>query len=147
MKLSTRGRYGTRLMLDLATHFGEGPILLKDISARQKISEKYLWQLISPLKNAGLINSTRGANGGYELSRQPKTITLCDIMAVLEGPMYLVECVDNSKNCELSFDCVTRDIWKEISDKVLYNNGLSPILSVKFKIFLCQGEKHRYSMI
>ena len=63
MKLSTKGRYGARLMIDLATHYGEGPILLKDIAERQGISEKYLWQLIPPLKNAGLINSIRGAHG------------------------------------------------------------------------------------
>jgi len=67
MKLSTRGRYGVRLMLDLALHYGEGPVLLKDISGRQGISEKYLWQLIKPLKTMGLIGSTRGAHGGMSL--------------------------------------------------------------------------------
>jgi len=119
MKLSTKGRYGARLMLDLALHYEEGLILLKDIAKRQEISEKYLWQLIPPLKNAGLINSTRGAHGGYMLAKPPAQITLKEIVVTLEGPMCLVECVDNPSLCSRVDTCVSRDVWHEVSEKIL----------------------------
>ena len=111
MKLSTRGRYGVRLMLDLALHYGEGPILLKDIAERQGISEKYLWQLINPLKTTGLVNSLRGAHGGYVLGKAPEAISLKTILQILEGPLCLVDCVDNPALCERSLSCISRDIW------------------------------------
>ncbi|MCD6459056.1 Rrf2 family transcriptional regulator [bacterium] len=119
MKLSTKGRYGTRLMLDLALRYQQGPILLKDISSRQEVSEKYLWQLISLLKNAGLVISTRGAHGGYEIARAPKQITLKEIVLTLEGPLGLVECVGETTLCAHANLCTTREIWKEISEKIL----------------------------
>ena len=115
MKLSTRGRYGVRLMLELALHYGEGPILLKDIAERQGISEKYLWQLINPLKTTGLVNSLRGAHGGYMLGKAPETISLKAILQILEGPLCLVDCVDNPALCERSLSCISRDIWGEAS--------------------------------
>lgn len=118
MKLSTRGRYGVRLMFDLADHYGKGPILLKDIAARQGISEKYLWQLISPLKNIGLIHSTRGARGGYELARPPAQINLKEIVSVLEGPIHLVGCVGDPSLCERDDSCVVKEIWHEVSIKL-----------------------------
>lgn len=119
MKLSTRGRYGVRLMLDLAFHFGEGPVLLRDIAERQDISEKYLWQLISPLKEAGLVNSLRGAHGGYILAKPPAQINLKEIVTLLEGPLCLVDCVDKPLLCKRSNNCVMRDIWHEVSAKIL----------------------------
>ncbi len=115
MKLSTRGRYGVRLMLDLALHYGEGPILLKDIAERQGISEKYLWQLINPLKTTGLVNSLRGAHGGYVLGKSPEAISIKAILQVLEGSLCLVDCVDNPALCERSISCISRDIWGEAS--------------------------------
>jgi Rrf2 family protein len=115
MKLSTRGRYGVRLMLELALHYGEGPILLKDIAKRQGISEKYLWQLINPLKTTGLINSQRGAHGGYVLGKAPEAISLKSILRILEGSLCLVDCVDNPALCERSPSCISRDIWGEAS--------------------------------
>ena len=115
MKLSTRGRYGVRLMLDLALHYGEGPILLRDIAERQEISEKYLWQLINPLKTTGLVNSLRGAHGGYVLGKSPEAISLKAILQILEGPLCLVDCVDNPALCERSLSCICRDIWGEAS--------------------------------
>ena len=115
MKLSTRGRYGVRLMLDLALHYGEGPILLKDIAERQGISEKYLWQLINPLKTTGLVNSLRGAHGGYVLGKSPEAISIKAILQVLEGSLCLVDCVDNPALCERSLSCISRDIWGEAS--------------------------------
>lgn len=115
MKLSTRGRYGVRLMLDLALHYGEGPILLRDIAERQEISEKYLWQLINPLKTTGLVNSLRGAHGGYVLGKSPEAISIKAILQILEGPLCLVDCVDNPALCERSLSCISRDIWGEAS--------------------------------
>jgi len=115
MKLSTRGRYGVRLMLDLALHYGEGPILLKDIAERQGISEKYLWQLINPLKTTGLVNSLRGAHGGYVLGKAPEAISLKAILQILEGPLCLVDCVDNPSLCDRADSCISRDIWGEAS--------------------------------
>jgi Rrf2 family protein len=115
MKLSTRGRYGVRLMFDLALHYGEGPIFLKDIAERQAISAKYLWQLINPLKTTRLITSTRGAHGGYVLGRAPDNICLKEILDVLEGSLCLVDCVDNASICDRAPTCVARDIWEEAS--------------------------------
>lgn len=119
MKLSTKGRYGVRLMLDLALHNGEGPVLLKDIARRQGISEKYLWNLINPLKTVGLVHSIRGAHGGYKLAKDPSEISLKDIMKVLEGPLCLVDCVDNPSTCERSPLCITRDVWCEASQNFM----------------------------
>lgn len=123
MKVSTKGRYGLRLMLDLALHFGEGPVLLKDIAARQGISEKYLWHLSAVLKNAGLITSARGARGGYALARPPAQINLREIVSLLEGPLCLVECVENSSYCRRSGSCAARDVWHEVSLKILGTLG------------------------
>jgi Rrf2 family transcriptional regulator, cysteine metabolism repressor len=119
MKLSTKGRYSVRLMLDLAMHDGEGPILLKDIAERQAISEKYLWQLIPPLKNLGLVTSFRGAHGGYTLAKTPAEINLQDIVTAVEGPLSLVDCVDDPKLCARVDTCVSRAVWQEVSEKIL----------------------------
>ena len=118
MRLSTKGRYGVRLMLELAIHYGEGPILLKDISKKQEISEKYLWQLINSLKIAKLVNSTRGSHGGYTLAKSPSEINLNDIICVLEGKPSLVECIDNPSVCDRAEMCAARDIWDEVSSKI-----------------------------
>ena len=115
MRMSTKGRYGVRLMIDLALHSGEGPVLLKDIARRQGISEKYLWNLINPLKTVGLVRSLRGARGGYLLAKEPAEISLKDIMSVLEGPLCLVDCVENPSSCKRSPTCITRDVWCEAS--------------------------------
>ncbi|MFH1360370.1 MAG: RrF2 family transcriptional regulator [Candidatus Omnitrophota bacterium] len=118
MKLSTKGRYGTLLMIDLALNAGQGPVFLKDIAARQKISEKYLWHLIAPLKHAGLINSIRGAHGGYILARPPADITLKEIVSIVEGPISLVERKDIHSAHERDVKNVTQKIWNEISEKI-----------------------------
>lgn len=106
-------------MLDLALHFGDKPIFLKDAAKRQEISEKYLWHLIPPLKNAGLITSVRGAHGGYSLAKPPSKITLKDIILAVEGPISFVTCVDDSSACKRSGTCVAKDIWSELSEKFL----------------------------
>lgn len=86
MKISTKGRYGLTMMMELANHYGEGPLSLKSIADKHKLSEHYLEQLIAPLRNSGLVKSIRGAYGGYILSKAPKEITAGDIIRVLEGP-------------------------------------------------------------
>ncbi len=119
MKLSTKGRYGVRLMFDLAMHYGKGPIFLKDIAERQGISEKYLWQLIPPLKQAGLVTSTRGAHGGYELSKSPDQMTVREIVSAVEGPLSLVDCVGDPSICARKDACVVNGVWSEISAKLI----------------------------
>lgn len=117
-KLSTKGRYGARLMLDLALNYGKGPVALKDVAKRQEISEKYLEHLIAPLKKAKLIRSSRGAHGGYVLLRSPSGISLNEIIIAVEGPMSIVECTQNSSFCKRSRDCLSRGAWNELSRKI-----------------------------
>ncbi len=114
MKLSTKGRYSTRSMLDLALHFGEGPILIKDISKRQQISERYLEQLFIPLRAAGLVRSIRGVHGGFSLTKTPAEIRLSEIIQAAEGSITPAECVNNPGICTRSKLCATRDIWGEL---------------------------------
>jgi Rrf2 family protein len=114
MKLSTKVRYGTRAMLDLAAHYGNGPVFLKDVSRRQEISLKYLDRILSSLKTAGLVKTMRGAKGGYVLNYPPSKITLIRIVEVLDGPLNLVECVGNKNFCRRVNFCVMRDIWYEL---------------------------------
>ncbi len=115
MKLSTKGRYGVRLMLDLAAHYGERPVLLREISEREEISEKYLWHLINPLKALGLVKATRGAHGGYILAKSPSEITVMDILQVLEGPLCLVDCVEKPAACKRSAICISREMWGDVA--------------------------------
>ena len=122
MKLSTKGRYGVRLMIDLAIHYGEGPVLLREIAKREEISEKYLSNLVNPLKSRGLVEATRGVHGGYVLGRSPAEITLNEIIEVLEGPLCLVDCVEKPAVCNRGSVCVTRDLWSEVAQ------GISQIL-------------------
>ncbi len=125
MKLSTRGRYSTRLMMELALRFGKGPVLLKDISKSQDISLKYLGQLIIPLKIAGLIKSTRGSHGGYFLSRSPDKISLSEVVTAVEGPIAFSECVDSPDICYRSKTCVAREVWEKASRQ--FNETLDSI--------------------
>ncbi len=118
IRISTKGRYGVRLMLDLALHYGEGPILLREVAERQRVSEKYLGQLIIPLKTAGLLFSSRGAHGGYLLSKPPEKITLKNIVETLEGTISLVECVQAPEICNLSSECAVRDVWAAVGKEV-----------------------------
>lgn len=117
MKLSTKGRYGVKAMVDLAIHYGGEPISIKTISERQNISEYYLEQLFSPLRKAELIRSIRGAQGGYVLSRSPKDITIAEIMEVLEGPIEISSCLDE-KSCNNVDCCATRLLWAKIKNSI-----------------------------
>jgi Rrf2 family cysteine metabolism transcriptional repressor len=116
MKLSTRGRYGLRALLDLALHQDEGLVLLKDVARRQEFSLPYLEHLIAPLIAAGLVRSTRGARGGVLLLKPPAEIKLSEVVQLLEGSIGPVDCVNNPALCHRSAFCVTRDIWVEMKE-------------------------------
>ena len=119
MKLSTRGRYGLRALLDLAVHQGEGMVLLKDIARRQEVSLPYLEHLITPLIAGGLVKSTRGARGGVLLRKPPAEVKLTEVVQLLEGSIAPVDCVNDPRVCSRSASCVTRDIWMQIKDAMI----------------------------
>ena len=114
MKLSTKGRYGTRALLDVALHQEDSPVQLKVIAQRQQISLHYLEHIIAPLIAAGLLRSTRGAYGGVSLGKPPQEIVLSEVIQVLEGSITLVECVDDPNVCSRADICVTRDVWTDV---------------------------------
>lgn len=120
MKLSTKGRYGVKAMLDLALHNSEGQIALKNIAERQEISENYLEQLFATLRKAGLVNSIRGSQGGYILAQAPENITVGSILRALEGSLAPVECVleKDPACCDRADRCVTRQVWTKMRDSV-----------------------------
>ncbi len=115
MKLSTRSRYGTRLMLDMAQHYDQGPVNLANIAKRQGISLKYLEQIIIPLKKAHYVESVRGPKGGHILAKPPQEITVGEVVALLEEGTTLVECSKSPEVCERSRTCPTRQVWKEVA--------------------------------
>lgn len=119
MKVSTKGRYGLRAMMDLAAYQISGkPVFLSDIAKRQNISEKYLEQIFSTLRTAGLVTTVRGRKGGFLLARPPAEITANTIVTALEGPCTLVDCVSEPKTCAKSGACATRDIWSLLGSKM-----------------------------
>ncbi|MDI3547665.1 MAG: hypothetical protein PWR10_1317 [Halanaerobiales bacterium] len=118
MKVSSRGRYGLRAMVDLAVYESSGAIPLREISERQQISEQYLEQLFASLRKAGIVKSVRGAHGGYLLNHPAEDITVGDILTALEGPVAPADCVLEKESCEKVTDCVAYDIWVEIKEKV-----------------------------
>lgn len=131
MKLSTRGRYGTRALLDLALHQGEEPVLLKDIAEREQISVRYLEHLITPLIAGGIVRTTRGAKGGVSLAKPPNEIKLSEVIQLLEGSVAPVECVNSPGICSRSKSCVTRDIWGELKqamDGILKSTTLQDLV-------------------
>jgi len=131
MKLSTKGRYGVKAMVDLAIHYGKEPICIKAISERQGISDYYLEQLFSALRKADLIKSIRGAQGGYVLNREPKDITVAEIMYVLEGPIEISDCLEEG-TCNNIDCCATRLLWERIKnsmDSVMQSTTLSDIVN------------------
>lgn len=113
MKLSTRGRYGTRLMLELAKNYGEGPISVSDISKKLNIPVKYLEQLIIPLKKAALVSSVRGPKGGHMLSRPAEEISLWRILTLLETKFSFVDCLTDDGVCDNVATCPIRPFWSE----------------------------------
>lgn len=121
MKISTRGRYGLKAMVDIAAHSGNNTcVSLKSVADRCSISDNYLEQLISPLKKSGLVKSTRGAQGGYVLCRPAEEITVGDILRAVEGPLELVECLSGSDSCGRGdcSCCSTKPVWEKLSESV-----------------------------
>lgn len=131
MKLSARGRHSVEAMFDLAIHYGEGPILIRDIARRRRISEQYLAQLFIPLRIAALARSVRGANGGFVLARSPSEIRLSDVVRATEGSTAPAECVDDPRVCWKGDYCITRDVWTDIkkaTDRILESITLQELV-------------------
>lgn len=145
MRISTRGRYALRMMLDLALHNSGEYITLKDISARQEVSVKYLEQIVSVLSKAGMLKSVRGPSGGYKLTKSPEQYTVGDILRVTEGSLAPVACLDSPQNnCPRAETCATLGFWQELydavrgvvdkttladlADRVLQSNGMDYII-------------------
>ena len=127
MKISTKGRYALRMMLDLATHQGDGYVALKDIAQRQEISKKYLEQIVPMLGKSNILRTTRGYQGGYRLARAPQDYTVGEILRLTEGSLAPVACLDGDcKGCSRSDECPTLDVWKNL-DKLIndYLNGVT----------------------
>jgi len=115
---STRIRYATRSLMDIALQSPDCPVPVNDISARQKISVKYLESIMPPLKSAGLVVSSKGAHGGYLLAKPPSRITLFDVVCAFGGPVDLVSCVNGGSACDRVARCSAYDAWKELSDMI-----------------------------
>ena len=120
LKLSTKGRYGLRAMIDLAMEYdgNHQPIMMADIASRQALSRKYLHALLTPLKNAGLVKSARGAKGGYYLARPPEEITVGEILTALEGALNIVDCLASETDCSRVSQCLARGIWQNLNDSI-----------------------------
>lgn len=123
MKVSTKSRYGVAAMVDLAQHYGLGPVALRGVADRQQVSEHYLEQLMSSLRRAGLVRSLRGAQGGYELAKDPSSISVGDIVRAMEGPIAPVDCLLAEKSpsnpyCGKTTRCIRRDIWQKMGNSI-----------------------------
>ena len=119
MKISTKGRYALRLMIDLAQHDAGGYIPLRDISRRQEILAKYLEQIVVQLSRAGFVTSTRGAQGGYQLARHPSEYTVGDILRITEGSLAPVACLEHEPiDCARANECITLDFWRGLYDVI-----------------------------
>lgn len=141
MKVSTRGRYGLRAMIELAKNNNSGALPLRVISENQKISEQYLEQLFVNLRNSGLVKSVRGANGGYLLSRPASEITAEEILISLEGPLNIVECIADDTLCEFNDECATHELWAELRERI--GNVLKNITLEDLKQRSIQLKKHK----
>ena len=126
MKLSTKGRYGLRAMIDLARYSEKEPVSIGSVAARQEISERYLEQLVALLKKAGLVKSIRGASGGYVLAKKPSEISVGDILRALEGSLEPVKCAafdtTTGEGCMASDGCVTKYVWQKIKALIRTEN-------------------------
>ncbi|MEW6410633.1 MAG: RrF2 family transcriptional regulator [Nitrospirota bacterium] len=121
LRLSTKGQYGVRAMYEIARNHGKGPVTIKNISERQKVSIPYLEQILNKLRKNGLIQSVRGPGGGYVLSKGPEQIKIGEILSTLEGPVAISTCLDpsaRSEECTMVDICVTRLMWKRLGDKI-----------------------------
>lgn len=143
IKLSTKGRYGARLMLYIAAHYGNGPVPLKDIARDEEISLDYLENLLPIFKGAGLLISSRGPHGGYELSKPPDQINMKQIVETMEGPITLVDCVSNPSTCKKYNSCVSREVWKIVAEQfsqTLASLSLADLVKMQHKKTLLSPE-------
>lgn len=132
MKLSTKGRYGLKAMFELSKNEGIEPVSIKYIATKQNISEQYLEQLFRTLRKKGLIKSIRGSQGGYLLSKEPKDITVGDILECLEGPVSMSECVIDEDVCVNSCNCVTKTVWQRVTkgiEEVIHSINLQDMIN------------------
>lgn len=119
MKISTKGRYALRLMVDIAIHEGETPVRIKDIAKRQEISDKYLEQIVATLNKAGYVRSVRGPQGGYRLAHKPAEYTVGDILRLIEGSLAPVACLEYDVNdCKKQDSCSTIRLWTMLNDAI-----------------------------
>jgi len=116
VKVSTKGDYGVRALVELAHRYGQGPVQSAEIAARQEIPEPYLDQLLTQLRRAGFIRSVRGPQGGHALIREPDEVKLSEVMTALEGSLAPIACVDDPKACTRSGGCVQREVWERVRD-------------------------------
>ncbi len=119
MQISTKMRYGSRVLSELGAAYPDGTLSVRELAERQDISEKYLEHIMSSLKSAGIIRSVRGKYGGYQLRRPPEDITLAEVFRVLEGPPAPVECVERPESCSMCGSCPTRRTWIEVRDAIV----------------------------
>ena len=118
MKISTKGRYGLRILFDIAINANGTPRMLKDIAASQNISEKYISRLVIDLREAGLVKSVRGSKGGYMLAKFPEEITLLQVVEIMEGHVNIVDCVMSPSVCDQVKVCTVRKVWTAFNDKI-----------------------------
>jgi len=118
MRVSTKGRYGLRMMVELASLYGQGPVLVETIAKAQGISGKYLHVIVGGLKASGLVRAIRGPSGGYELTRPPSEISALDVVSALEGRTCPVDCVERTDACPRSAQCAARDLWCEVGGAI-----------------------------
>jgi Rrf2 family protein len=144
MKISTKGRYALRLMLDLAMYGNEGYVKIKDIAKRQDLSDKYLEQIITILSRAGYVKSIRGASGGYKLAKLPSEYTVGMILRLTEGSLSPVSCLDGEiADCTRYDNCATLEVWKRLNDainEVVDNITLSELMEI-------QTQKNQFNFV
>lgn len=142
IRVSTKGRYGTRLMLNLARNFNSGqkPVILKHVAEEEEISIRYLEQIIIPLKIYKLVKSIRGAGGGYSLARKPSEITLCSILEALEGSCALVDCVEDKELCHRLPTCAAYEIWREATELL---KGYFEKVTLQYVLDICEKKLPR----
>jgi Rrf2 family transcriptional regulator, cysteine metabolism repressor len=136
MKLSTKARYGMRAIIDIALQDSNTPIMSRSICSRQEISPAYLEQILTLLKTAGLVRSSAGPGGGFNLTRKPSDITTLEIMQALEGPNILTDCIKNSSICPKTASCLSRHLWcalKKAMDQVLKSTSLQDLIDGKLE--------------
>lgn len=144
MKVSTKGRYALRLMIDIAVNSNDRPVSIKEIARRQGISEKYLEQIISILNSAGFVRSVRGAQGGYILRKEPREYTVGMILRLTEGSLAPVACIeDNIVQCDRVENCATIEVWRRLNDAI---NGVVDNITLADLVEWQNNNKENYTI-